>query len=99
MRLKRRICPTIASNWSAMNQKNLNYEIETEEILMPSMNSITAMNQKNLNYEIETSMADNAQISKVAMNQKNLNYEIETQRYCWQAHYRSVCYESKESQL
>ena len=39
-----------------MNQKNLNYEIETPEERAIEREPILAMNQKNLNYEIETSL-------------------------------------------
>ena len=43
-----------------MNQKNLNYEIETRlsYVLVPLSYLIGAMNQKNLNYEIETLRSD-----------------------------------------
>ena len=71
-----------------MNQKNLNYEIETritwraeskesnyEFSRLPTMHSWAAMNQKNLNYEIET--PENKLYSTFPMNQKNLNYEIQ----------------------
>ena len=37
-----------------MNQKNLNYEIETVYDVREQLDSVLAMNQKNLNYEIET---------------------------------------------
>ena len=37
-----------------MNQKNLNYEIETLNQAPPQPAPPEAMNQKNLNYEIET---------------------------------------------
>ena len=39
-----------------MNQKNLNYEIETSTAQAPDQIGIDdgTMNQKNLNYEIET---------------------------------------------
>ena len=44
----------MASWEDAMNQKNLNYEIETERGWgAPPRDGVT-MNQKNLNYEIET---------------------------------------------
>ena len=74
-----------------MNQKNLNYEIETG-LLVFSCHPLRrmTMNQKNLNYEIET-----RHDWRIDMNQKNLNYEIETH-----SSYRTKgCYESKESQL
>ena len=38
----------------AMNQKNLNYEIETQMLTRLDNLKVKAMNQKNLNYEIET---------------------------------------------
>ena len=38
-----------------MNQKNLNYEIETLTVFGHGIHTSSfAMNQKNLNYEIET---------------------------------------------
>ena len=57
MRLKRRamraIAPPNCFNES-MNQKNLNYEIETIPLVATDSNGVPTMNQKNLNYEIET---------------------------------------------
>ena len=41
----------------AMNQKNLNYEIETAVDDAALVKVVVAMNQKNLNYEIETGMS------------------------------------------
>ena len=38
----------------AMNQKNLNYEIETGRPPVLPLSRRLSMNQKNLNYEIET---------------------------------------------
>ena len=69
----------MASWEDAMNQKNLNYEIETERGWgAPPRDGVT-MNQKNLNYEIETSRQSRCRVGVgVTMNQKNLNYEIET---------------------
>ena len=64
-----------------MNQKNLNYEIETLSMLLVRRCSV-AMNQKNLNYEIETSNVPNIPLRFTPpMNQKNLNYEIETRKH------------------
>ena len=65
---------------SSMNQKNLNYEIETVLTVLFGTWSDFAMNQKNLNYEIETRRPQGTQRSArlLPMNQKNLNYEIET---------------------
>ncbi len=39
---------------AAMNQKNLNYEIETTQKWHRRCCPCKSMNQKNLNYEIET---------------------------------------------
>ena len=82
-----------------MNQKNLNYEIETEPTpdLIASANA--PMNQKNLNYEIETrTRSKGNSLPQLTMNQKNLNYEIET--FGWYlVQWRCNTYESKESQL
>ena len=85
-----------------MNQKNLNYEIET----CPPLNwpqgevfgELPTMNQKNLNYEIETCHRCVPHVIKESMNQKNLNYEIETYLSS-DTGYQLSAYESKESQL
>ena len=63
-----------------MNQKNLNYEIETILSCRRNGHRCAAMNQKNLNYEIETASSSLVvqMPSCSTMNQKNLNYEIET---------------------
>ena len=82
-----------------MNQKNLNYEIETKSYLCRLSRPGRSMNQKNLNYEIETTDAHIAKQCGVStMNQKNLNYEIETQQTT-KRNSPTVFYESKESQL
>ena len=53
MRLKRCVVPASLAQAISMNQKNLNYEIET--IIQSNVEEVEAsMNQKNLNYEIET---------------------------------------------
>ena len=78
MRLKPDQDTTSDRHQSPMNQKNLNYEIETINLCMRAL-ILLAMNQKNLNYEIETRQRFHHQpLLKHAMNQKNLNYEIET---------------------
>ena len=82
-----------------MNQKNLNYEIETR----PTEHHRTGrahrpMNQKNLNYEIETTLNRPCIVCIRPMNQKNLNYEIETYGKASNPSARGG-YESKESQL
>ena len=59
------------------NQKNLDYEIETN----PSVNlrmKWRTWNQKNLDYEIETRHIQCKRVMPDAWNQKNLDYEIET---------------------
>ena len=61
-----------------MNQKNLNYEIETTHERQSHQDLRPTMNQKNLNYEIETGYSRFQGRSVLPMNQKNLNYEIET---------------------
>ena len=83
-----------------MNQKNLNYEIETQDVHCQRMHSWAAMNQKNLNYEIETLHERPHKLySTFPMNQKNLNYEIETLTCLDVALMVQRGYESKESQL
>ena len=83
-----------------MNQKNLNYEIETQEF-KSRCSVLLSMNQKNLNYEIETQHPDwvTPIFVVLAMNQKNLNYEIETNSYELLPFVGLDLYESKESQL
>ena len=57
---------TTAPVSTAMNQKNLNYEIETASVIFDKAVPLDAMNQKNLNYEIETGGRDigrNASVS------------------------------------
>ena len=83
-----------------MNQKNLNYEIETSiSAFMDIKGHLLAMNQKNLNYEIETSQRWLCLTSSAGtMNQKNLNYEIETSTRNGRRRLLPR-YESKESQL
>ena len=44
---------TIRFMKNSWNQKNLDYEIETEQTLA-ARRSFTSWNQKNLDYEIET---------------------------------------------
>ena len=90
----------------AMNQKNLNYEIETPHLITRIIRQKVSfsMNQKNLNYEIENvngrSHARKPCDAWRAMNQKNLNYEIETVPHGYDSLGESrLVYESKESQL
>ena len=84
MRLKLRNLSTsvvVLNILMTMNQKNLNYEIETISRIALSPRITITMNQKNLNYEIETVVWVET-IGGIGflntMNQKNLNYEIET---------------------
>ena len=60
-----------------MNQKNLNYEIETSPLRFVRFYSLCAMNQKNLNYEIETWVSLTS--LKCIGRYEYLNYEIETE--------------------
>ena len=50
-----------------MNQKNLNYEIETNILCLLCNQSIGSMNQKNLNYEIETILSIVTQASSIRL--------------------------------
>ena len=69
----------------SINDKNLNYEIETigkHDYRFRRDDPIGTINDKNLNYEIETT----PQVVRRALryrpiNDKNLNYEIETDLY------------------
>ena len=59
MRLKHNYRAQQWNTFAAMNQKNLNYEIETIMTLIVTLWRSFAMNQKNLNYEIETHLPSN----------------------------------------
>ena len=80
MRLKRlSLGGTQPFSLATMNYKNLNYEIETEEVTEVTLIHPASMNYKNLNYEIETGSQKHREHQHIcAMNYKNLNYEIET---------------------
>ena len=61
------------------NQKNLDYEIETQVNLDLKCGFHFTWNQKNLDYEIETKRhVEQKRVVSLAWNQKNLDYEIET---------------------
>ena len=68
------------SRWTTWNQKNLDYEIETNRLTSLRLVLVEAWNQKNLDYEIETNIREILHCHISSWNQKNLDYEIET---CW----------------
>ncbi len=64
--------------WS-INDKNLDYEIETISQRSSTPVTTTTINDKNLDYEIETrEMLWRFKRGQGSINDKNLDYEIET---------------------
>ena len=62
-----------------INDKNLNSEIETRNLVVFVPADASAINDKNLNSEIETHVAAPRRVrERKAINDKNLNSEIET---------------------
>ena len=92
MRLKHIGSVPLVSGQLTINDKNLNYEIETA---INSYASRTALpiNDKNLNYEIETlTIFTSPHDTLVAINDKNLNYEIET-NFIIESSAATTCYQ------
>ena len=77
-RLKHEINKSLAARIAAINDKNLDYEIETKDFLV-GCGACDTINDKNLDYEIETQVPwDQTVHFHPTINDKNLDYEIET---------------------
>ena len=65
-----------------INDKNLDYEIETSVHKSVQIRLNSPINDKNLDYEIETWHFGSAPVFRFPINDKNLDYEIETCDQC-----------------